>query len=65
MYIFQKRFHVGHKNMDILEQINCMLEDTRHFLENANIDPIVCPICCTIIIVMVSKIIDFNRQIQV
>ena len=37
MYTFQKMFHMGQKNMEFVDQILCMLEDTHLNLGNADI----------------------------
>ena len=63
MYSFQKMFHVGQKNMDIVDQIFCVLEDTRRFLGNADIGSILWPICISIIIVMVSHFLFLTHKI--
>ena len=63
MYIFQKMFHVGQKNMDIVDQILCVLEDTRRFLGNADFGSILWPICISIIIIMVSHFLFLTHKI--
>ena len=63
-YTFQKMFHVGQKNIDIVDQIICMLEDTRHYLENTDIESMAWPIYITIIIIIVSKFFALTYKLK-